>query len=324
VFFRHCKKNRSLVANANSSLVSCVSLPPIPSHAEATAVLDYTTTRANKTYHPSPENWRALPSYTLLLDKFFDGDPTNNQHFGLRYEYDIDETQLRYGGDAAGLATDRALDYLYGMGVRSIYIAGTPWLNMPWQADGEARGPTQNLKCSRRFSSFAKVTPFSAAGYSAIDFGLFDPHYGTLDDWVNLIDAMHRKGMYLIADFTVGTMGDLIGFKGHLNVSTPFSMDEYEAVWKLVDYAPWGLQEYPDFKFKNSASPAGELTVSWPETKRKRTLTLFYLSSTAAYNDTCQLPTFWLDDGTIVNVDHVGCYASDFDQYGDIEAFGVL
>lgn len=95
----------------------------------------------------------------------------------------------------------------------------------------------------------------SLSGYSAIDFGLVDPHYGTLDDWVNLIDAMHRKGMYLIADFTVGTMGDLIGFKGHLNTSTPFSMNEYDAVWKLVDYAPWGLQEYPDFKFNNGERP---------------------------------------------------------------------
>jgi alpha-1,3-glucan synthase len=104
--------------------------------AEATAVLDYTTTRANTTYHPSPDNWRSLPSYTILLDKWFDGDPANNQHFDTRFEYDIDETQLRYGGDAAGLASDRTLDYLYGMGVRSIYIAGTPWLNMPWQADG--------------------------------------------------------------------------------------------------------------------------------------------------------------------------------------------
>src|SRR3954470_9155103 len=73
----------------------------------------------------------------------------------------------------------------------------------------------------------------SPAGYSAIDFGLLDPHYGTLDDWVALIDAIHQKGMYLIADFTVGTMGDLIGFKGHLNSSTPFSLDEYDAVWKM-------------------------------------------------------------------------------------------
>ncbi len=59
--------------------------------------------------------------------------------------------------------------------------------------------------------------------------------------------------MYLIADFTVGTMGDLLGFEGHLNSSTPFSMDEYKVEWKKPDYSPWGLNEYPDFKFNNGA-----------------------------------------------------------------------
>ena len=35
------------------------------------------------------------------------------------------------------------------------------------------------------------------------------------------------------------------------------------------------------------------------------------------------MPTFWQDDGTIVQVSANGCMASDFDQYGDMEAFGV-
>lgn len=35
------------------------------------------------------------------------------------------------------------------------------------------------------------------------------------------------------------------------------------------------------------------------------------------------LPKFWLDDGTVVNIETNGCMASDFDQYGDMEAFGV-
>jgi alpha-1,3-glucan synthase len=51
-------------------------------------------------------------------------------------------------------------------------------------------------------------------GYSVIDFTLFDPHFGTMQEWVDLIDEMHRRDMYIIADFTVGTMGDFIGFKG--------------------------------------------------------------------------------------------------------------
>ena len=41
------------------------------------------------------------------------------------------------------------------------------------------------------------------------------------------------------------------------------------------------------------------------------------------YNSSCQLPTLWVDDGTVVRVDQPGCYASEFDQYGDMEAFGV-
>lgn len=102
---------------------------------EATTPLDYDSTRLNTTYTPSPENWRALPVYTLLLDKFADGDPSNNDFFGTPFESDHRETQLRYGGDLKGLVS--RLDYLYGMGIRVIYIAGTPFLNMIWQADSQ-------------------------------------------------------------------------------------------------------------------------------------------------------------------------------------------
>jgi len=35
------------------------------------------------------------------------------------------------------------------------------------------------------------------------------------------------------------------------------------------------------------------------------------------------MPTFWEDDGTVVKVEANGCLDSDFDQYGDMEAFGV-
>lgn len=35
------------------------------------------------------------------------------------------------------------------------------------------------------------------------------------------------------------------------------------------------------------------------------------------------MPKFWDDSGTLVKVDTNGCMASDFDQYGDMEAFGV-
>jgi alpha-1,3-glucan synthase len=99
----------------------------------ASSVLEYATTRPNTTYTPSPENWRALPVYTVLMDKFADGDPSGNDYFGTMFEYDYRETQFRSGGDIKGLVG--RLDYLYSMGIRTIFVSGTPFLNMIWEAD---------------------------------------------------------------------------------------------------------------------------------------------------------------------------------------------
>ncbi|OCH94959.1 glycoside hydrolase family 13 and glycosyltransferase family 5 domain-containing protein [Obba rivulosa] len=225
--------------------------------------LEYST-NARSNYTGSPDNWRSVPFYTVLMDKFADGDPSNNDFFGTIYEWDWRETQLRFGGDLKGLVSK--LDYLQGMGVKGIFISGTPFLNMLWEADS----------------------------YSPLDFTVLDPHWGTLTDWQTTIDEIHARGMYFMADFTVGTMGDLIGFQGFLNASAPFTLNEYDTVWKMPNYAPWGFEKYADFDIDNS------------------------------FNASCQMPTFWDDSGIIIDIDPPGgCKNSDFDQYGDMEAFGV-
>lgn len=101
---------------------------------DASSPEQYNASRPNSTYTPSPANWRALPVYTILLDKFADGDPTNNDFFGTPFEVDYRETQLRYGGDLKGLVA--RLDYIQAMGIKMIYISGTPFVNMIWAADG--------------------------------------------------------------------------------------------------------------------------------------------------------------------------------------------
>ncbi|TFY74157.1 hypothetical protein EWM64_g9855, partial [Hericium alpestre] len=229
----------------------------------AQSPLDYTTTHPTGNYMPSPGNWREIPFYTILLDKFADGDPSNNDFFGSPYEWDWRETQLRFGGDLKGLVSK--LDYLQGMGIKGVFISGTPFLNMLWQADS----------------------------YSPIDFTLLDPHWGVFDDWRNTINEIHSRGMYFMMDFTVGTMGDMVGFNGHLNESTPFDLNEYDGVWKHPNYMPWNFTQYLDFEIANTR------------------------------NMSCVMPTFWQDDGTVIDVQYNGCLESDFDQYGDVEAFGV-
>ncbi|KAL3447555.1 hypothetical protein BJX65DRAFT_92734 [Aspergillus insuetus] len=221
---------------------------------------DYTAPEwPNHKYMPSPDNWR-FPFYTLFLDRFVNGDPTNDNINGTLFEHDLNSNQMRHGGDAQGLVD--TLDYLQGMGIKGIYLAGTVLMNQPWGADG----------------------------YSILDTTLLDQHFGTIQTWRNAIDEIHKRKMYVLFDNTIATMGDLIGFEGYLNVTTPFSVKEHEALWKTD-------RRYVDFDIGNE------------------------------YNRTCEYPRFWNETGWPVDKDVreqlQGCYDSDFDQYGDREAFGV-
>lgn len=81
----------------------------------ATNPAEYWGEWPNHTYHPSPENWR-FPIYSLFLDRFVNGDPTNDNINGTLFEHDLDSNQMRHGGDIAGLVD--TLDYLQGMGIK--------------------------------------------------------------------------------------------------------------------------------------------------------------------------------------------------------------
>ncbi|KAL1837991.1 hypothetical protein VTJ49DRAFT_3159 [Mycothermus thermophilus] len=224
----------------------------------ATNPLDYYGRRPEGfKYAASPKNWR-MPFYTLFLDRFVNGDPTNDDKNGTIYESDMMSTQLRFGGDLEGLRD--SLDYIAGMGIKGIYIAGSPFINLPWGADS----------------------------YSPTDLTLLDKHFGTLKLWQEVIDDLHARGMWVVLDNTMATMSDLIGFEGYLNESTPFRTEEHRVVWK-------SSRRYHDFDIGNE------------------------------YNETCQYPQFWLETGERYTPPGLkGCYNSDFDQYGDIEAFGVF
>ena len=121
----------------------------------ATHPVDYWGEWTGHQYTPSPENWR-FPFYTLFLDRFVNGDPKNGNDLcellivinladhalddanGTVYEHDTTANQLRHGGDLQGLVD--SLDYLQGMGIKAVYIAGSPMMNLPWESDGKFQG----------------------------------------------------------------------------------------------------------------------------------------------------------------------------------------
>ena len=144
---------------------------------------EYAGAWPNHAYFPSPTSWR-FPFYTLMLDRFADMDPSNNDIFKTLYEFDPLQTQFRHGGDVRGL--HEHLDYLVSLGIKCIYIAGTPFLNEPWDYHS----------------------------YNPLDFTLLDPHFGTVQDWRDMISAAHARGLYVLLDLTVVTLGDLLSFDG--------------------------------------------------------------------------------------------------------------
>lgn len=85
-------------------------------NAQAQSPLDYSGAWEDHNYTASPDNWR-FPFYTLFLDRFVNGDPTNDDINGTLFEHDPTSNQLRHGGDLVGL-TD-SLDYLQGMGIKA-------------------------------------------------------------------------------------------------------------------------------------------------------------------------------------------------------------
>ncbi|KAK4213133.1 alpha-1,3-glucan synthase [Rhypophila decipiens] len=221
--------------------------------------LDYWGEWEDHKYTESPPNWR-FPVYTLFLDRFVNGNPSNDNANGTVFEQDITSTQMRHGGDIQGVVD--SLDYIQGMGVKAIYIAGSPFINQPWQSDS----------------------------YSPLDLTLLDAHFGDIEEWRRAINEIHRRGMFVLLDNTVATMGDLLGFDGFLNESTPFEPEEHKVVWKTS-------RRYLDFDISDT------------------------------YNETCQFPRFWNETGMPIDQIYAdqfkGCYDSDFDQFGDTEAFGV-
>ncbi|WBW72795.1 prospore membrane alpha-1,3-glucan synthase Mok12 [Schizosaccharomyces osmophilus] len=187
----------------------------------ATTILDFYSEWTDHEYFPSPSNWRALPFYTVILDKWTNGLPENDAIEGTVFEHDPYEVTFRAGGDIAGLATPRSLDYLEGMGIKAIYVAGTPFENLPWTPDG----------------------------YSPLDFTLLDKHTGTLQEWHDSIMKLHERGFYIVLDLTVSTLSELSFFSNisdsFANTSAPFSTNGYTMKYKNTQHF------YSDFQLSN-------------------------------------------------------------------------
>ena len=177
--------------------------------------------------------------YLIMPDRFANGDPSNDVIPGmLEGNVDRNEPFARHGGDLKGI--ENHLDYIADLGVTSI------WLN-PIQENDMKEG--------------------SYHGYAITDYYQADRRFGNNEEFRNLVDQAHAKGMKVVMDMIFNHCGsenylykdmpskDWFNFKGNYvqtSFKTATQLDPYASDYeKKIAVDGWFSQVMPDFNQRN-------------------------------------------------------------------------
>jgi len=124
----------------------------------------------------SNDYWQTQSIYQIVTDRFFNGDPSNDNADG---NYNPANSGSVHGGDFKGV--EQKLDYIKSLGATAIWIS-------PIVVNGHGQ----------------------FYGYAASDFYHVDPHWGSLADLQHFVQTAHAKGLLVIDDIVCNHGDDLI------------------------------------------------------------------------------------------------------------------
>ncbi|WP_219816687.1 alpha-amylase family glycosyl hydrolase [Arthrobacter sp. ZGTC131] len=208
-------------------------------------------------YHPSPRDWSDQVIYFLLVDRFSNGkengykDVAGNVVQGTTQPFTPADT-----GNAVGNPAD----------IQAWEAAGTQWLG------GTLKGITSKLGYLKRLGvSTLWISPVLRQrkavddyhGYGIQNFLEVDPHFGTDQDFKDLVAAAHNAGLYVILDVILNHSADVFEYDtvdpaGH----------SYRPPWSGVTYPvrgwrdPGGAATLP---FPNPVNVADVDSAVWPK-----------------------------------------------------------
>lgn len=143
---------------------------------------------------PSPD-WRSQIVYFLMIDRFNDGNPDNNDQ-GIG-EFDTGKNSSYSGGDLAGI--ENKINYIKSLGATAVWIT-PPVAHQWWSVSSDYGG---------------------YHGYWGENLMAVDKHFGSLQDYKNLSKALHAQDMYLIQDIVVNHMGNYFSYPQGRNTDNP-------------------------------------------------------------------------------------------------------
>ncbi len=142
-------------------------------------------------------DWRDAVIYFVFVDRFLNGDPSNDGGVGVPLATDWQ------GGDWAGVTQRIEEGYFEELGVNVL------WLSVPMDnADGSGPGTD-----GRDYSAYH--------GYWPTDLGATEEHFGTLAELQQLVDAAHERGLKVLVDYAMN----------HVHEDSPVYEDHPEWFW---------------------------------------------------------------------------------------------
>jgi glycosidase len=228
--------NKATVSNGNGGLNSVLKV------GEQTSCADFTCDTSGggptKGY-----DWRDAVLYFVFVDRFLDGNPSNNGS----PPSGVQGPASYLGGDWAGVKKKVDEGYFNDLGVNAL------WLTVPVDnTEGAGSGSD-----GHQYSAYH--------GYWPKDVTKPEEHFGALTDLKALVDAAHQKGLKVILDYAMN----------HVHVSSPLYAQHKDWFWPLSDGSVqnctcnggcswdgpqskrcWFTDYLPDFNFTNAEARA--------------------------------------------------------------------
>lgn len=187
--------------------------------------------------------------YMLMPDRFANGNAVNDNDKVLSPSTaDRKDPNARHGGDLAGI--EKHLDYFNELGVTALWF--TPVLEN-------------------------SMTGGSYHGYATTNYYKVDPRLGTNDEYKNLIDEAHNKGLKIVMDMIFNHCGSehpwLIDMPSHDWFNFPdYKKNFVQTSYKVMPHVDPYASDY-DFKTMND----GWFVRSMPDLNQKNPHVLRYL-----------------------------------------------
>ena len=185
--------------------------------------------------------WNKATVYFVLVDRFCNGDSTNDQQYGRCTDYGSERMNAStfHGGDYAGLLQKAKEGYFTDLGVDVV------WLTDPYeQVHGWVPGSGWVVN---------DFPHYGYHGYYPLDYTQMDKNFGTIEEYRALIDELHAQGIRVMEGANINDIGyptylDALqqGFATVPGIDTETAAVEHR---RDINYGAWleAMYDQPDW-----------------------------------------------------------------------------